>query len=351
MPSLFRRGRFCLLSTLFALALLGGTSEVARAQDRVTFLSGNFLDGEIKQFQRGTLDFDTEEMDVVGVDWDDVESISSEALFEVTTDDGDVYYGSLGGTGRTLVVTGEAGATNLSYDDIVEIISISSGFVARTSGFVDMGVNLTRANNLFSFLLRARAAYSGPKWFASVQGEQYSQSQETTDDLGNIFKQETRRTSVNLTGKRIIGGKFAVTLAEQIEQNDELNLDRRVLTTLGGQYFAIRNQSVEMSFGAGAVLNSEQYVGEERTESGEVNVSAGFDAFDIGDLNVYAAVNSYTNPADGRVRVDIDGRVSWELFSDFFIGFNLIEKFDTAPPATAPDRDFQYGLTVGWSWS
>jgi len=99
------------------------------------------------------------------------------------------------------------------------------------------------------------------------------------------------------------------------------------------------------------VLNSEQYVGEERTESGEVNVSAGFDAFDIGDLNVYAAVNSYTSPSEGRVRVDIDGRISWEVFSDFFVGFNVIEKFDTAPPATAPDRDFQYGLTVGWSWS
>jgi len=181
MLPLVRRGRFCLFSTFLALALLGGDSEVAHAQDRVTFLSGNFLEGEIKQFQRGTLDFDTEEMDVVGVDWDDIESISSAALFEVTTDEGDVYFGSLGGTGRTLIVTGEAGATNLSYDDIVEIISISNGFVARTSGFVDMGVNLTRANNLFSFLLRARAAYSGPKWFASVQGEQYAQSQETTD--------------------------------------------------------------------------------------------------------------------------------------------------------------------------
>lgn len=99
------------------------------------------------------------------------------------------------------------------------------------------------------------------------------------------------------------------------------------------------------------MLNSEQYVGEERTESGEVNVTAGFDAFDIGDLNVYAAVNSYTSPSEGRVRVDIDGRISWEVFSDFFVGFNVIEKFDTAPPATAPDRDFQYGLTVGWSWS
>jgi hypothetical protein len=334
-----------------AILLVAASSEEASAQDRVAFLSGNFLEGEVKQFQRGTLDFDTEEMGVVGVDWEDIESITSDALFEVTTDEGDVYFGSLGGAGRTLVVSGEAGATSLSYDDIVEIISISKGFLARTSGFLDVGVNLTRANNLFSLLVRARGAYSGPKWFLSVQGERYGQKQEAMDELGNVTRQQTSRSLANLTGKRFIGGRFAATFSEQIEQNEELNLDRRVLTTLGGEYFAIRNQSVELSLGAGAVLNSEQYVGEERNESGEINVAAGFDAFDIGDLNVYTSVNSYTNPSDGRVRVDVDGRVSWEVFSDFFIGFNVIEKFDSEPPATAPDRDFQYGLTVGWSWS
>ncbi len=338
------------------LAIACGTSTVgleAQELDRVTFLSGVTLEGEIKQLQRGTLDFDTEEMDVVGADWDEISALTSPGRFEVTDVEGEVYFGTLVAPAqpRTLVISENGATVTLDYADVVEILSISQGFLARTSGFLDVGTNLARANNLFSILVRGRAAYSGPKWFGSVQAEGYRQSQEATDDLGETFEQETSRSSLALTGKRYFGGKFAATLAEQIEQNEELNLDRRILTALGGEYLLIRNQSMELSFGLGAVLNSEQYAGEERSESGEINVNAGFDAFDIGDLNVYTAVNSYTNPSDGRVRIDIDGRISWEVFSDFFIGLNLIEKFDSQPPASATDRDFQYGFTIGWSWS
>ena len=66
---------------------------------------------------------------------------------------------------------------------------------------------------------------------------------------------------------------------------------------------------------------------------------------------MYTSVASYTNPTDERVRVDIDGRISWESCSDFCIGFNVVEKFDSAPPQGALDRDYQYGFSVGWSWS
>ncbi|KPJ78210.1 MAG: hypothetical protein AMS19_12150 [Gemmatimonas sp. SG8_23] len=338
------------------VACLGLLPLAATAQepDRMTFLSGVTLEGEVKQLQRGTLDFDTEEMDVVGADWDDVASLTSAARYEVTDVSGQVYFGSLlePDQPRTLVVAENGTTVVLDYDDVVEIIEISQGFIARTSGFLDVGANLARANSLSSILARGRAAYSGPKWFASVQAEGYRQTQEATDDLGETFEQKTSRSSLNLTGKRYFGGKFAATLYEQIEQNEELNLDRRILSALGGEYLFIRNQEMELSFGVGGVLNSEQYAGEERSESGEINVNMGFDAFDIGDFDIYTSVNSFTNPADGgRVRVDVDSRISWEVIDDFFIGFTVIEKFDSEPPVGAPDRDFQYGFTVGWSWS
>ena len=323
----------------------------ALGQDQLTFVTGVTLEGEVKGLNRGTLDFDTEEMDVVPADWELVDAVSSPSMYEVTTVDGDLYFGSLGGSGRTLVVTGPAGSTSLAFDDVVEILSISQGFVARTSGFLDLTANLARANSLFSLLARGRAAYNGRKWAVSVQAERYAQRQEAVDDVGDVFQQETSRTLLNSTGKRFFGGKLAATLAQQVEQNEELSLERRSLTTLGAEYNFIRNQSMELRLGAGAVLNSERYVGEERTESGEINLSAGFDAFDIGDLSLYTSVNSYTNPADDRFRVDIDGRISWEIFSDFFVGFNVIEKFDSAPPEGAVERDYQYGFSVGWSWS
>jgi hypothetical protein len=336
------------MAAAFAVFLLApGLS----AQDQLTFTTGVTLQGEVKGLNRGTLDFDTEEMDVVPADWELVDAVSSPAQFEVTTVHGDLYFGSLSGSGRVLTVTGPSGSASLPFEDVVEILSISQGFIARTSGYADVTANLARANSLSSLLAKARAAYNGRKWAASVQGEQYSQRQEAADDTGQRFEQQTSRSLVNFTGKRFFGGKFAATLAQQLEQNEELSLDNRSLTTLGGEYNFIRNQSMELRFGAGAVLNSEAYTGGDRTESGEIGVRAGFDAFDIGDLSLYTSIDSYTNPADGRFRVDVDGRISWEIVSDFFIGFNVIEKYDSAPPEGAVERDYQYGFSVGWSWS
>ena len=347
MTFLFRRYLTAMVCALAAVVL----PAAVHAQDQLTFTTGVTLQGEVKGLNRGTLDFDTEEMDVVPADWELVDAVSSPSQYEVTTVDGDLYFGSLSGSGRTLTVTGPDGTVNLPFEEVVEILSISQGFIARTSGYLDVTANLARANSLYSLLAKGRAAYNGRKWAASIQAERYGQSQEAVDDVGETFEQETSRTLLNFTGRRFFGGKLAATLAQQVEQNEELSLYNRSLTTIGGEYNFIRNQSMELRVGAGAVLNSESYVGEERTESGEIGLNIGFDAFDIGDLSLYTSVNSYTNPTDERVRVDIDGRISWEIFSDFFIGFNVIEKYDSAPPAGAVERDYQYGFSIGWSWS
>jgi hypothetical protein len=318
------------LSSVFAGLLVVGSE--ASAQDRLVFTSGVALEGEIEELRRGNLDFDTDEMGLVEADWELVETISSSGQFEITTVSGAVYFGSLSGSGRRLTVVGPEGIEGLAFEEVVEILSISQGFFARTSGYLDVTANLARANSLFSLLAKGRAAYSGRSWALSVQGERYNQRQETADTAGQVFDQRTSRSLVNFTARRFFGGKFAATASQQIEQNEELSLEGRGLTTLGGEYNFIRNQSMELRFGAGAVLNSERYTAGDRVETGEIGVSGSFDAFDIGDLSLSTSVKSYTNPVDERFRVDIDGRISWEIFSDFFIGLNVVEKFDSAPP-------------------
>jgi hypothetical protein len=72
--------------------------------------------------------------------------------------------------------------------------------------------------------------------------------------------------------------------------------------------------------------------------------------FDVGNLDIYTQVDGYVSPADGRYRANLDGRISWEIVDDFFIGLNGIERYDSSPGVDASKRDFQYGFTVGWSW-
>ena len=108
---------------------------------------------------------------------------------------------------------------------------------------------------------------------------------------------------------------------------------------------------MEFSAGLGGALNRETFTGEERTSSAEITAITTFDAFDIGDFNVSTTATTFIAPADGgRFRLNIDTRISWEIFNDFVVGFNMSERYDTEPPTEDAGRDFNYGLTLGWSW-
>ena len=94
------------VSLAVAGAILTAPVTYAQDLDRVLLRNGNPIVGEIEELRRGTLDFDTEEMDVVGIDWDDIALLTSTRIFEVTDLDGFRYLGRLAPrTRKELAVT------------------------------------------------------------------------------------------------------------------------------------------------------------------------------------------------------------------------------------------------------
>ena len=347
------------LSLAVAVAVVAATIAItapgiyAQNLDRVVLRNGNPVVGEIQELRRGDLSLDTDEMSVVEIDWNDIAFVTSDRIFEVTDVDGFQYFGRLGTTDQqgTLVVVLGAIADTLAFSDVVEMTYIGQGFLTRTKGFVDVGINLTRANSLASLLLRGRFAYRGQLWDLDWNAETYFQRQETTTGTGEVFKEQTSRNSTSVTVKRFFGGSWAATTTSDVEQNEELSLDSRLLLILRGEYFLIRSQSMEFSAGLGGALNLETFTGEERTSSAEITAVTTFDAFDIGDLDVSTTVSTFIAPADGgRFRLNVDARLSWEIFNDFVVAFTATERYDSEPPTVDAGRDFTYGLTIGWSW-
>jgi len=325
----------------------------AQDLDRVVLRNGNAVVGEIEELRRGDLSFDTDEMSVVEIDWDDIASVTSDRIFEVTDLNGFQYFGRLESTDQeaTLVVVLGPVADTLAFSEVVEMTYIGVGFLTRTKGFVDLGADITRANSLASLLLKGRFAYRGRLWDVDWNAETYFQRQETTSDAGEVFKEETSRNSTSVTLKRFFGGSWAATASTDVEQNEELSLDNRLLLILGAEYFLIRSQSMELYAGLGGALNRETFTGEERTSSAEITAATSFDAFDIGDFNIISSVSTFINPVDGgRFRLNFDTRLSWEIFNDFTVTFNMTERYDSEPPTEDTGRDFNYGLTIGWSW-
>jgi hypothetical protein len=337
---------------ILAPVLAGPVS--AQQPDTVVLRSGHPVIGEVEHLRRGSLSFDTDEMDLVKIDWDDIAFVLSASHFEVTLSSGDQYFGSLAGADTaTLVVVGVDRSDTLAFGDVVEIEAIEQGFFARTNGFIDLGTNVARANRLASLLVKGRFNYSGPDWGFALTGESYWQRQQTVDAANDTTTQTTKRNASGLTVNRSLGAQWLLVGSWQLEQNQELELDRRLLAGFGGGYQVIRSRGIEWYVGAGGAVNDERYIGEAPYTSAELQVVTAFDAFDVGDVNLYTSVTTYTSPADGgRFRMDVDARIAWEIFGDFTIGLNVTERFDSRPPsATAAKRDYQYALSLGWSWS
>jgi hypothetical protein len=271
----------------------------------------------------------------------------------VTDVSGFQYFGRLEASDQeeALVIVLGTVADTLAFSEVVEITNIGQSFFAKTKGFVDVGANITAANSLASLLVKGRFAYRGRLWDLDWNAETYFQRQETTTDVGDVFEEETSRNATSVTVKRFFGGSWAATSTLDLEQNEELSLDNRTLAILRGEYFIIRNQSIDLSVGLGGAMNRETFTGEERTSSGEITGVATFDAFDIGDLDISTSISAYYAPVDtGRFRFNLDGRIAWEIFNDFEVGFTVTERLDSEPAEESSGRDFQYGLTIGWSW-
>ncbi len=178
------------VSLAIAVVAVAATGIYAQDLDRVLLRNGNSIVGEVEELRRGTLNFDTEEMDVVGIDWDDIALLTSSRIFDVTDLDGFQYSGRLGPTDQegTLVIVLGANADTLAFSEVVEITYIGQGFLTKTSGFVDLGANFTRANNLASIMLKTRFEFRGRLWAVDWNGETYFQRQETTTDVGEVFR-------------------------------------------------------------------------------------------------------------------------------------------------------------------
>ena len=52
----------------------------------------------------------------------------------------------------------------------------------------------------------------------------------------------------------------------------------------------------------------------------------------------------------GRVRANLDARIQYGLFKDFFWGVTLFDQYDSAPPQGTEKNDFGINTSVGWSF-
>ena len=349
-----RFARWAALIGSLALLWVAGTPSPSAAQktDVVVLDNGDHLTGEIKGLSAAQLDYSTDDVGRIYIEWDKIERITSRNYFEVQTTVGRKYYGRLdpAAEDRHVVVAREAGDT-LALQDIVTIVPISARFVNRLKAYLDLGFSLAKANKATTLNLSTDVSYRGPKWSADVSFDSYAQ--------GQTGITTTTRNTLQLNAARLFADRWEVGGFGQLDQNDELGLDLRLSAGVQGGRVYLTNAS-EFKAAAGLVVTRERFVVTDTAGStttpqdnleGVLNLL--YDAFRYdspkldfsSQLTIYPSISS-----PGRVRAAFTGRIKYEVFKDFFAGINFTDNFDSRPPAGAEKNDYVSSVTIGWSY-
>jgi hypothetical protein len=336
------------LPSLIAAMALCLTASVASGQktDILVLKNGDRITGEVEELTHGLLRYGTDDAGKLKVEWDQVSLLTSKNIFEVELETRRKLIGTLseGPEPGTMEVAGEV----FPMQAIVAITEISRSFWAGTSGYLDVGWTLAKANEAHTATIGAEGRHRGDDWGSTAKFSFYEQGQDSTST--------TRNTSASIDVNRFLDASWALRLFAEASHNDEMNRDLRTLLGAGARRRIARTNRLDASWTAGLSASSEKYSdGEDSTLSSEFVAAADFAAFrlDSPELDLTSHLMTYTGLTErGRFRGDFDIRASYELLSDFFLALTLEIDFDSKPPTDDPASNVDYtsAISVGWSW-
>src|SRR5262249_29915742 len=268
--------------------------------DVVLLLNGDRLTCEVKKLDRSVLTISTDPLGNASVHWGEIANVTSPRIFDVQLGSGEHYYGSLAGAPRGhLAVSPGAGAAPvaLAMADVVRLAPIGESIWSRMDGSVDAGFSFAQANLETHYTLNGAASYRSAKHLLSANLASQLTTREDADRL--------LRNSVGFNGARMFANRWYAIAWNQLQQNEELALDLRVVAGGGLGRDVVHTDRRLWSIFSGLAYTHEQFSGEPPEQSLEAALGGQMDFFTPGkeDFKMTNSVVSYFNLSRTRVRV------------------------------------------------
>ncbi len=340
--------RLCFLALL--LLGFGGLPVLCSVKTDIIYLhNGDRITGEIMKLERGRLEYKTNDMKTLEVEWLMVDFIQSIHVFDVESVSGRRYQGTIEKAeekGRMIVNT-ESARVTLYLKDIVRIDRLRSSFFKRIRGYLDAGLGYEKANDQWTWTLGGEANYRTTKWATGLTVSSYFRNQLNVVD--------TQRNTLSYRIEKIFESRWMGMGFGQLEQNNELNLALRELLGLAAGRYIIQTNSMLFSWLAGATYTREKKTGEtEFTSGAELLLGGRFEAFRFvhPELDFSITLSAFPSLVErGRVRLNLDTRLRYEILKDFYFTVSLFDKFDGDIRAGGErSNDFGFDTKISWSF-
>lgn len=355
------------LTNFICLLLLVLTSCSVQAEHRrtdvVAMYNGDRVTGEIISLFAGILEYKTDSMGTLKIEWQEIAQLNSVYHYEFRLSDGQRYYGSVIDADRPgqMRIEDLYGEHDIEWLDVVEIRPIEDKLIDRIDIYLSAGYNYTKASSVSQTSFNTVIAYEDEKTRSQLSART-SITNTDTDDTSSTKIDLSRQIWTNRAQLyRVFYGNY--------EANDELGLDKRVALGLGWGRYAIDTNRMRFGYSAGVQGLTEKTfatssqddpevppgsgsAGTEysREESAELFFSVDFATwrFDTPELDIQFDATLYPSITNsGRVRGDTDLRVRWEIIEDLFWDITAYGAYDSDAES---DDQFDYGITTGIGW-
>ncbi len=329
------------------VALLIVTIPLLAQTDSLVFTNGKSAVGEIKKMERGVITMSTDySSSDFKIEWDKVQEIYSQQSFLISLSDRTRITSTIlfDVDDNRVVLTDEDEKVAVNVYDIVYFNLVERTFKDRFSANIDVGFNLTRANNLSQFNTRTRMGYHTEKW---ELGGSYNTVFSQQDSIGSTF-----RMDANVTVKRFLPHDYYFAVSNDFLSNDEQELKLRSNLKVGVGNYLVRTNVLYWGLFGGLAYNNESFTTESNAsqETAEAFLGTEVNLFNAGDFGLSSSVIMYPNlTTKGRLRSDIKFDMVYDLPFDFYIKIGTTLNYDNQAASGAPlDYVIQSGL--GWKW-
>jgi len=319
--------------------------------DVITLDNGDVIHGEIKYLDKGKLQLSTNDMGKIDIEWKHIDALESTYYYRVSNSEGERFYGRLSmerGSGVLRVIADDA-VLAIPSELAVEIQPIEQTFWTRFKGSLSVGFSFTKASDVAQFTF---------DW-----SNKYRTELNLVDTKLNVIFTDTRDDEERAARRIDLSVSYFRLLARQgwtggasaaAQRNDELNLRRRLTLGLSAGINLIKSNSAYYITTLGVTANSELPTDTTVTTQSMEAVFANtlsFYRYDSPKTDITTNLDIFPSlTEEGRIRLEYDLKLRYELVSDFYIDISYYYSFDNKP-VSGSDAARDYGIVTGISWT
>lgn len=332
------------------LAAILALSMPAHAQktDVITFKNGDQLTVDIKELERGLLRATTVGLGTIYIEWRVIESVQTDKIYQVELGDGRRLLGTIqrAESGEGITVLTPFGDRKLEFADIVTIQRVKRDrpFWERIDGSIQAGMNFNSGSKIGGANFGLNMYLLEEKYLIG--------SDVTWNQTTGSATAETERFNWGVDYYRLLENRWFWTVNSDLDSNQQLGIDLRLLAGAGAGRFLIKSNSSRWLASAGLAVSRELRIENNQNQvEGQLisDYSMYFFTPTKTDLNVRLVLYPSLTESD-RLRGNFDIKLRWEIIKDLTWNLTYNYTWDNQPPMGANESESTIASSIGYTF-